>query len=135
MEESSPYQGPVDAGEAHLRWIGRFQFMLLGIGGLAWLGRGGRAALVFVVGGLGSLGFWGLHRLSVGRMLQPEARRRWLYVVLLALKLALIALGLRAMMASFPTEALPLTTGILLFVGGILLEAVRLAFGSKSEEG
>jgi hypothetical protein len=44
----------------------------------------------------------------------------------------LIALVLRGMMGRYPTEALPLATGILLFVAGILLEALRLMV-QKSE--
>jgi hypothetical protein len=43
-------------------------------------------------------------------------------------KLALIAAVLRGMMWGFPAEALPLAMGVLLFVAGILLEAIRLMF-------
>jgi hypothetical protein len=59
-------------------------------------------------------------------MLTPSLRRRWFFGVLGMAKLTLLALYLRAMMGCFPTEVLPLTTGILLFVAAILLEAGRL---------
>jgi uncharacterized membrane protein YgdD (TMEM256/DUF423 family) len=59
-------------------------------------------------------------------MLTPSVRRRWFFALLGLLKLALLVLLLRGMMACLPREALPLATGILLFVGAILLEALRL---------
>jgi hypothetical protein len=110
----------------HLFWIQRFQFILLPMGGLLWLLRSRAAALVFVVGGMGSLVFWGLHRFLVARMLTPSLRRRWFYGLLTLAKLALIALLLHGMMERMPGEGLPLATGLLLFVAAILLEAVRL---------
>jgi len=61
-------------------------------------------------------------------MLTPSVRKRWFYGLLGFSKLALIALLLRGMMACLPGEALPLATGILLFVLAILVEAVRLVF-------
>jgi hypothetical protein len=94
--------------------------------------RSWTAALVFGVGALTSLAFWGLHRVLTARMLTPSVRQRWLYGFLSLGKLALIALVLRGMMGEFPAEALPLATGVLLFVAAILLEALRLAF-QKSE--
>ncbi len=97
--------GTPDPGEGHLIWIGRFMLAL-------WP--------------LGSLAFWFLHRWIVARMLTPSVRRRWFYGFLGLAKLALIVLLLRGMMACLPREALPLATGILLFVGAILLEALRL---------
>jgi len=90
--------------------------------------------MAFAVGGLGSLGFWYLHRWVVGRMLTPSVRRRWFYGLLGPLKLTLIVLLLRGMMAFLPREALPLATGILLFVGAILLEALRLIFRPESRD-
>lgn len=119
-------QRPEDPGSHHLAWIGRFMLILWPLGALAWLFRSHWAALAFAAGGLGSLGFWFLHRWVVGRMLTPSVRRRWFYALLGLLKLALIVVLLRGMMASLPREALPLATGILLFVGAILLEALRL---------
>lgn len=115
-----------DPGTHHLVWIGRFMLILWPLGALAWLLRSPWAALAFAAGGLGSLAFWFLHRWTVGRMLTPSVRRRWFFALLGLLKLALIVLLLRGMMASLPREALPLATGILLFVGAILLEALRL---------
>jgi hypothetical protein len=90
--------------------------------------RSWTAALVFGVGSLASLAFWGLHRVLTARMLTPSRRWRWVYAVLSLGKLALIALVLRGMMARYPAEALPLALGVMLFVAGILLEALRLAF-------
>ena len=42
--------------------------------------------------------------------------------------LACWTLVLRGMMGRYPAEALPLAMGVILFVAGILLEALRLAF-------
>jgi hypothetical protein len=116
-------------GEDHLRWATRFQLVLLALGVPLWgLLRSGEAGLAFAVGGVTSLAFWALHRYLTARMLTPSVRRRWLYGFLSLGKLALIALVLRGMMDRYQAEALPLATGVLLFVGGILLEAIRLAF-------
>jgi hypothetical protein len=116
-------------GEDHLRWATRFQVGLLAFGTPLWAFlRSRQAALAFLVGGATSLAFWALHRYLTARMLTPSVRRRWLYGFLSLGKLALIALVLRGMMDRYPAEALPLATGVLLFVGGILLEAIRLAF-------
>ncbi|WP_243305052.1 hypothetical protein [Geothrix oryzisoli] len=104
--------------------------VVLGFLGLPLWGvlRSWTAALAFGVGALTSLAFWTLHRILTARMLTPSVRRRWLYGFLSLGKLALIALVLRGMMGRYPAEALPLAMGVLLFVAGILLEAVRLAF-------
>jgi len=116
-------------GEDHLRWATRFQVGLLALGAPLWgFLRSRDACVAFLAGGLTSLAFWALHRYLTARMLTPSVRRRWLYGFLSLGKLALIALVLRGMMDRYPAEALPLATGILLFVGGILLEAIRLAF-------
>jgi len=72
------------------------------------------------------MAFWYLHRWLIARMLTPSVRLRWFYGCLGLVKLALLAVVLRAMMVCFPAEILPLSVGVLLFVGGILLEAVRL---------
>lgn len=122
--------GPMaDEGEDHLRWATRFQVGLLVLGVPLWgLLRSRQAALAFFVGGVTSLAFWALHRYLTARMLTPSVRGRWFYGFLSLGKLALIALVLRGMMDRYPAEALPLATGIPLFVGGILLEAIRLAF-------
>jgi hypothetical protein len=113
--------------------------MTQAMGALALLGiplwgflRSWAAALVFAVGALTSLAFWALHRVLTARMLTPLVRWRWIYGFLSLVKLALIALVLRGMMGRYPAEALPLATGILLFVAGILLEALRLMV-QKSE--
>ncbi len=119
-------------GSDHLLWIQRFQLILLPIGGIAWLFSSWRAALAFLAGGLGSLGFWSLHRFITSRMLTPAVRRRWFYGGLTVVKLALLTLLLRGMMEVLPGEGLPLATGILLFVAAILLEALRL--GLKGSE-
>ena len=115
-----------DPGTHHLVWIGRFMLILWPLGALGWLFRSRWAALAFAVGGVGSLAFWFLHRWTVKRMLTPSVRRRWFYGIFGLFKLALIVLLLRGMMASLPQEAIPLTTGILLFAVAILLEALRL---------
>jgi hypothetical protein len=104
--------------------------VVLGLLGIPLWGflRSWTAALVFAVGSLTSLAFWALHRVLTARMLTPSVRRRWLYGFLSLGKLALIALVLRGMMGNYPAEALPLALGVLLFVAGILLEALRLMF-------
>lgn len=120
---------PPEDGEDHLRRVTR-AMVILGVAGvLLWgLLRSWTAALAFGVGALTSLAFWTLHRVFTGRMLTPSVRRRWLYGFLSMGKLALIALVLRGMMGRYPAEALPLALGVLLFVAGILLEALRLMF-------
>ena len=120
---------PADDGADHLRRITGFM-VALGLLGIPLWGflRSWTAALAFGVGALTSLAFWSLHRLLTARMLTPSVRRRWLYGFLSLGKLALIALVLRGMMGYYPTEALPLAMGVLLFVAAILLEALRLAF-------
>jgi len=121
-----------DPGSIHMTWIARFQLALLPLGGLLWLVKSWRSTLVFLVGGLASLGFWHTHRWVVGRMLTPSARLRWFYAVLSLVKLALIGFLLYGMIEHFPGETLPLVTGVLLFVAGILLEAVRLILNPSS---
>jgi hypothetical protein len=119
----------MDEGEGHLRRVTGAMVALALLGVPLWGSlRSWTAALVFGVGGLTSLAFWGLHRVLTARMLTPSVRLRWLYGVLSLGKLALIALVLRGMMGRYPAEALPLALGVLLFVAGILLEALRLAF-------
>jgi hypothetical protein len=90
--------------------------------------RGREAALAFAAGGLASMAFWHFHAWVVARMLTPALRKRWFYGLLGLAKLALIVLVLRGIMAGLPREALPLATGILLFVLAILLEALMLVF-------
>lgn len=116
-------------GEDHLRRV-TGAMIVLGLAGVVLWGclRSWTAGLVFGVGALASLAFWTLHRYLTARMLTPSVRRRWLYGFLSFGKLALIALVLRGMMGRYPAEALPLALGVLLFVAGILLEALRLAF-------
>lgn len=110
-----------------LRWATRFQILLLAVGIPLWgFLRSWTAALAFGVGGVASLGYWGLHWLLTARMLTPSVRLRWLYALLSLGKLALIILVLRVMIGRYPAESLPLVTGVLLFVAGILLEAIRL---------
>lgn len=120
---------PRDEGESLLRHV-TWAMAALGLLGIPLWGflRSWVAALVFGVGALASLAFWVLHRYLTARMLTPSVRRRWLYGFLSIGKLALIALVLRGMMGRYPAEALPLALGVLLFVAGILLEALRLAF-------
>jgi len=120
---------PADDGEDHLRRV-TGAMVALGLLGIPLWGflRSWTAALVFAVGALTSLAFWALHRVLTARMLTPSVRLRWLYGFLSLGKLALIALVLRGMMGNYPAEALPLALGVLLFVAGILLEALRLMF-------
>lgn len=115
-----------DPGSNHLVWIGRFQWVLLGLGIFLWALDSWQASLVFGVGGFTSIAFWSLHRWIIARMLTPSVRLRWFYGCLGLAKLALLAVVLRAMMVCFPAEIVPLSVGVLLFVGGILLEAFRL---------
>jgi len=119
----------MDEGEGQLRRV-TIAMVALAMAGIPVWGflRSWVAALVFAVGALTSLAFWVLHRLLTARMLTPSVRWRWIYGFLSLGKLALIALVLRGMMGRYPSEALPLATGILLFVAGILLEALRLMF-------
>ena len=116
-------------GEDHLRRVTRAMIVMALLGTVLWgLLRSWTAALVFGVGALTSLVFWTLHQVLTSRMLTPSKRGRWVSAVLSLSKLALIALVLRGMMGRYPAEALPLAMGVLLFVAGILLEALRLAF-------
>jgi hypothetical protein len=118
-----------DEGEGHLRRVTGIMVVLALLGIPLWsLLRSWTAALAFGVGSLASLAFWTLHRVLTARMLTPSVRRRWLYGFLSMGKLALIALVLRGMMGCYPAEALPLALGVLLFVAGILVEALHLAF-------
>ena len=119
----------MDEGEGQLRRV-TVAMVALALVGIPFWGflRSWAAALVFAVGALTSLAFWALHRILTTRMLTPSVRWRWIYGFLSLGKLALIALVLRGMMGRYPSEALPLATGILLFVAGILLEAFRLMF-------
>ena len=118
-----------DQGEDHLRRITRAMIVLALLGIVLWgLLRSWTAALVFGIGSLTSLVFWTLHKVLTAWMLTPSKRGRCVYAVLSLGKLALIALVLRGMMGRYPAEALPLATGVILFVAGILLEALRLAF-------
>ena len=93
------------------------------------------AAMVFAVGGAASLAFWFAHTFLIGRMLSPSVPRRWIYAFMGLAKLALIIVVLRAIMGRFPTEAIPLATGLLLFVAAILLEALRLALKPEPSQG
>jgi hypothetical protein len=116
-------------GEEHLRRITGAMVALAILGVPLWGSlRSWTAAFVFGAGALASLAFWSLHRVLTARMLTPSVRWRWIYGFLSLGKLALLALVLRGMMGWYPAEALPLATGILLFVAGILLEALRLMF-------
>jgi len=123
-----------DPGSGHLTRIAWYQVGLLLLGGLAWLLRSWRAAVVFTAAGLASMLFWHLHRWIVVRMLTPSVRLRWVFGFLVLVKLALIALILRGIMECFPLEILPSVTGILLFSASILLEAVYLIFRPEPEE-
>ena len=119
----------MDEGERHLHRVTQAMLALALLGIPLWgFLRSWTAALAFGVGAMASLAFWTLHRFLTARMLTPSVRRRWLYGFLSLGKLALIAMVLRGMMWGFPAEALPLALGVLLFVAGILLEAVRLMF-------
>jgi hypothetical protein len=123
-----------DPGARHLVRIGWYQVGLLLLGSAAWLARSRAAALVYLVAGLASMAFWHLHRWIVARMLTPSVRLRWAYGALILVKLALIAVILRAIMESFPSEVLPSVTGILLFSASILVEAAYLVFRPETEE-
>jgi len=119
----------MDEGEDQLRRMTVAMVVLGALGIPLWgLLRSWTAALAFGVGALTSLAFWALHRALTSRMLTPSVRRRWLYAFLSLGKLALIALVMRGMMIRYPAEGLPLAMGVLLFVAGILVEAIRLAF-------
>jgi hypothetical protein len=118
-----------DQGEDHLRRITKAMIILALLGVILWgFLKSWTAALVFGVGSLTSLAFWTLHQVLTAWMLSPSKRRRWVYAVMSVGKLALIALVLRVMIGRYPAEALPLAMGVILFVAGILFEALRLAF-------
>ena len=119
---------PPQEGAAHLKRITRFQGLLTILGAAAWGLRSWQAILVFLAGSLASVAYWQLHRVLVVRMLSPQLRRRWFCGILTLVKLALIAGVLRGMMSYFPLEVLPLVTGLLLFIGSIMLEAAWLVF-------
>jgi len=116
----------VSNGAIHLKWIWRFQVILLPIGACLWCIKSMISTLAFFVGGLLSLSLWFFHVWAVGGMLSASLRRRWLYAVLGASKLVLIVFALRAIIKHFPMEALPFVVGMLLFVAAILIEAARL---------
>lgn len=113
-------------GGGHLRRIGRIQLVLLPLGTALWFLGSWRSALAFAVGGAASVAFWHLHRWVVTGLLTPSLKRRWLFGLLILAKLALIVLLLRGMMVCFPSEVLPLVTGVLLFSASIVLEAFWL---------
>lgn len=115
-------------GSGSLRRIPWMMGALTLVGTPLWLLRSREACLAFAVGAATNLAYWALHVFLVGRMLTPKLRLRWLYGVLTLGKLALLLLVLRGMMERYPEEGLPLATGLLLFIGAILLEAVWLAF-------
>jgi hypothetical protein len=122
-----------DPGNIHLVRIGRFQWLLEVVGSLLWLLRSWRSAVVFAAGGATSMAFWYLHRWIVARMLTPSIRMRWVYGFLAVVKLALLALFLRAIMDLFPLEVIPVATGIPLFSAAILLEAFFLIFRPEED--
>jgi len=113
-------------GAIHLKWIWRFQLILLPIGACLWCLKSVISSIVFFVGGLLSLSLWFFHIWAVSGMISASIRRRWLYAVLGASKLVLIVFALRAIIKHFPMEALPFVGGLLLFVAAILIEAARL---------
>ena len=116
-------------GMAHLRWIWRFQVVLLPLGSLGWGMESFASAGFFLAGGLASMAAWQLHKWAVGRMLSPRNGALWFFGLLGIIKLALIAFFLRVTIGCFPGEALPFVTGIFLSVAAILLEAARLTIG------
>lgn len=136
LQTTDPNSSPeAEEGGFHLTWITRFQVALLALGTALWALRSLKASLAFLLAGGISLAFWFLHRWVVGGMLTPNLRRRWVFALLALAKLALIAFGLRAMMTCFPGEAHSLATGILVFAGGILLEAIRLVVRPGTSSG
>lgn len=122
-----------DPGSVVLKRIGWFQAVLLGVGAAAWRYRSPRAALAFALAGAASMLFWQFHCWIVTRMLTPTRRGSWTVGILALLKLALLAVLLRAIMECFPSEVIPSVTGILLFSAAILLEAARLVFRAGSD--
>lgn len=122
-----PIPGPVPDGT--LRRIQGAMLALALAGILAWgLGRSWPAALAFAIGAAASFGLWGFHVLLVKRMLTPGNPGRAGYVLLSTAKLALIAAALAGIMERYPGEGIPFATGLLLSIGAILAEAMRLAF-------
>jgi hypothetical protein len=117
---------PDQKGILHLRWIWRFQLMLLPVGALAWIFKSFISSATFFAGGTLSISYWLLHTWIVGRMLTPSKKLRWFYAVIGLSKLALIAILLHVIVKHFPAEALPFVAGLMLFVTAILLEAARL---------
>jgi hypothetical protein len=117
---------PDQKGILHLRWIWRFQLMLLPVGALAWMFKSFISSAVFLAGGILSISYWLLHVWIVGRMLTPSKKLRWFYAVIGLSKLALIAILLHVIVKHFPAGTLPFVVGLTVFVAAILLEAARL---------
>jgi len=113
-------------GTTNLRWIWRFQLLLLPFGTVAWMLKSVKSSVIFLAGGLASLIVWRLHKWSVVRMLSPSKKQRWFFALVGISKLVLIAILLHVIVKCFPMETLPFVTGLLLFVAAILLEAARL---------
>ena len=113
-------------GAVNLRWIWRFQLLLLPLGTVAWALKSIKSSVIFLVGGLVSLVVWRMHKWAVVRMLSPSKKQRWFFALVGISKLALIAILLHVIVKCFPLEVLPFVTGLLLFVAAILLEAARL---------
>jgi hypothetical protein len=114
------------SGAIHLKWIWRFQIILLPIGTILWCLKSIISSIVFFAGGLLSLSIWFFHIWVVSRMLSTSIRHRWLYAILGTSKLVLIVFALRAIIKHFHLEALPFVVGLLLFVAAIMIEAGKL---------
>ena len=113
-------------GTVNLRWIWRFQLLLVPLGMVVWTLKSVKSSVIFLAGSLASLVVWRLHKWAVVRMLSPSKKLRWFFALVGISKLVLIAILLHVIVKCFQMEALPFVTGLLLFVAAILLEAARL---------
>jgi len=123
---TDPNGADPDSGAIPLKWIWRFQLILLPTGVLLWCIESLISSVVFLVGGSLSLLIWFFHIWAVTRMLSTSIRHRWLYGILGASKLVLIIFALRAIIKHFPMEVFPFLAGAFLFIAAILMEAARL---------
>lgn len=115
----------------HFVRIAWFQICLLIIGILAWLNYNRYSAMVFAIFGIISIIFWYLHIWIITKTLTVQSvKLRFLFGMLIILKLALLMLTLRVIIKYFQQEILSSVTGITLFAASIIIEAIYLAIVS-----
>lgn len=109
---------------AFSKGVMRWQIALTVVGTAAWLtARGSVFAVSFLTGaGAALLSFWLLHRV-VSKANKPRSAT-W-SMLAAAFRLLLIAGLISATIRTYELQAVPASTGILVVVASILLEAVR----------